>query len=74
MKRRLRSRVLTVLAWVAVSLSIPMAGIATWDGFNQSAWETDDREWEAEKARRYRETVARLDRIDAALGLPAYHP
>ena len=45
---RLRKAALTALGWLAIGLSIPMAGLAIYGQVQDAAWEEDDKAWERE--------------------------
>ena len=58
----MKRKALNILAWTVVCLSIPMAGLAIWDGLNQSQWEEDDRRWQEDDKRRHSEVMDAIKR------------
>ena len=58
-------RVLSVLAWISVGLSIPMATLSILDGISDAKWEAADSRWEREDIERHAKIADILRRIDA---------
>ena len=64
-RRRLKDRILLVLAWTSVSLAIPMAAASLYDSYVDAAWEEADMRWEKEDVERHAWIMGSLARIES---------